>query len=182
MASGGLSHFPGTDRYASPDFEFDRALLELLAEGRGGELAAVTGEELDKAGNVELRTWITLLGAVGDGARAGVLLRAVLASRQRRGGVAAVERSEPHYTFPPAAAYRLNRCLHSLKSDPAFRERYVADAQRVMDEAGLDDPTRAALVRIDRDGLVARGAHPYLVFMAELRLPMAREPGTFEEF
>jgi len=71
MASGGLSHFPGTDRYASPDFDWDRDLLERLAEGRGRELAAVTGAELDKAGNVELRTWITLLGAVG-GARADV--------------------------------------------------------------------------------------------------------------
>jgi 2,3-dihydroxyphenylpropionate 1,2-dioxygenase len=66
MASGGLSHFPGTDRYASPDYEYDRLLLERLAAGRGRELAAVTGQELDKAGNVELRTWITLLGAVGD--------------------------------------------------------------------------------------------------------------------
>ena len=66
MASGGLSHFPGTDRYASPDFDFDRRLLETLAAGRGDELAAITAEELDKAGNVELRTWITLLGAVGS--------------------------------------------------------------------------------------------------------------------
>ena len=66
MASGGLSHFPGTDRYASPDFEFDRALLASLAEGRGADTARLTGEELDKAGNVELRTWITLLGAVGE--------------------------------------------------------------------------------------------------------------------
>jgi aromatic ring-opening dioxygenase catalytic subunit (LigB family) len=66
MASGGLSHFPGTERYASPDFEYDRDLLERLAAGRGPELAAITGSELDKAGNVELRTWITLLGAVGD--------------------------------------------------------------------------------------------------------------------
>jgi 2,3-dihydroxyphenylpropionate 1,2-dioxygenase len=66
MASGGLSHFPGTDRYASPDFDFDRRLLETLSAGRGGELAAITAEELDKAGNVELRTWITLLGAVGS--------------------------------------------------------------------------------------------------------------------
>ena len=65
MASGGLSHFPGTDRYASPDFDFDRQLLDALAAGRGHELAAITAEELDKAGNVELRTWITLLGAVG---------------------------------------------------------------------------------------------------------------------
>ncbi len=72
VASGGLSHFPGTDRYASPDFDFDRALLAALADGRGEETARLTGEELDKAGNVELRTWITLLGAVG-GARAEVL-------------------------------------------------------------------------------------------------------------
>ena len=65
MASGGMSHFPGTDRYASPDFEFDRRMLETLAEGRGHELARITGDELDKTGNIELRTWITVLGAVG---------------------------------------------------------------------------------------------------------------------
>ena len=35
MASGGLSHFPGTDRYASPDYEFDRRLLDTLREGAG---------------------------------------------------------------------------------------------------------------------------------------------------
>lgn len=68
MASGGMSHFPGTDRYASPDIDWDRSLLETLEAGRGRELAALTGEELDKTGNVELRTWITLLGAAGDAA------------------------------------------------------------------------------------------------------------------
>lgn len=72
MASGGMSHFPGTDRYGSPDYDFDRRLLRQLAEGRGRETAGLTGEELDKAGNVELRTWITLLGAVGQ-ARAEVI-------------------------------------------------------------------------------------------------------------
>jgi 2,3-dihydroxyphenylpropionate 1,2-dioxygenase len=72
IASGGLSHYPGTDRYSSPDYDFDRALLASLAEGRGAETARLTGEELDKAGNVELRTWITLLGALGA-ARAEVL-------------------------------------------------------------------------------------------------------------
>jgi 2,3-dihydroxyphenylpropionate 1,2-dioxygenase len=72
MASGGLSHYPGTDRYASPDYDWDRQLLASLAEGRGAETARLSGEELDKAGNVELRTWITLLGAVGD-ARAEVI-------------------------------------------------------------------------------------------------------------
>jgi aromatic ring-opening dioxygenase catalytic subunit (LigB family) len=66
IASGGMSHYPGTERYASPDFDWDRRVLETLAAGHGHELASVTGEELDKAGNSELRTWITLLGAVGD--------------------------------------------------------------------------------------------------------------------
>ena len=38
------------------------------SRGEGAEGTAfvrLTGEELDKAGNVELRTWITLLGVVG---------------------------------------------------------------------------------------------------------------------
>lgn len=66
MASGGMSHYPGTDRYASPEFDWDRRVLDQLAQGRGRELAAVTGEELDKAGNIELRTWLTVIGATGD--------------------------------------------------------------------------------------------------------------------
>ena len=72
MASSGMSHYPGTDRYASPDFEWDRQMLSTLTSGQGATTARLTGEELDKAGNVELRTWITLLGAVRD-ARAEVL-------------------------------------------------------------------------------------------------------------
>jgi len=50
--------------------------------------------------------------------------------------VAAV--NEPaHYRFPPAAAYRLNRCLFALKSDAAFRKRWEENAARAMTEAGL---------------------------------------------
>jgi aromatic ring-opening dioxygenase catalytic subunit (LigB family) len=66
MASGGMSHFPGTDRYASPEVDYDRRLLDTLRDGRGGEWARITAEELDKTGNIELRTWIIVLGAIGD--------------------------------------------------------------------------------------------------------------------
>src|SRR2546427_850138 len=65
MASGGLSHFPGTDQYGSPDYDWDRQMLDRPGAGRGAETAALTGEELDKAGNVEVRTWLTPLGALG---------------------------------------------------------------------------------------------------------------------
>ena len=72
LASGGMSHFPGTDRYASPDYDFDRGVLDKLRDGRGEETRALSAAELDRTGNVELRTWITLLGALGK-ARAEVL-------------------------------------------------------------------------------------------------------------
>ena len=39
-----------------------------------------------------------------------------------------------HYVFPPARAYPLNRCLFLLKSDDAFRPRYLADG--VLELAG----------------------------------------------
>ncbi len=87
-----------------------------------------------------------------------------------------------HYRFPPGSAYRLNRCLFALKSDDAFRARFLADARAAIHEMGLDAPDSAALLRGDRDALVARGAHPYLVFMADLRLRMEREAMTFEDF
>lgn len=88
----------------------------------------------------------------------------------------------PHYFFPPASGYPLNRCLFALKSDEAFRARYLADPEAAMAEQGLDDAARAALRAFDRDRLVACGAHPYLVFMAGLRLRMVQEPAAFERF
>jgi len=94
-----------------------------------------------------------------------------------------VSAAEPlHYRFPPASAYRLNRCLFALKSDDDFRARFLQDARAAMREIGLGDDDVAAVLQGDRDTLLARGAHPYLVFMADLRLRMAREPVTFEYF
>ena len=90
--------------------------------------------------------------------------------------------SDLHYRFPPAAAYRLNRCLFALKSDADFRARYLADAPAAMRELGLDQEEQAALLAWDRDRLLARGAHAYLVFMADLRLRMARGTAAFEYF
>ena len=89
---------------------------------------------------------------------------------------------DSHYFFPPATAYPLNRFLFALKSDTAARDRYVADPEAAMVEHGLDADTRTALGTFDRDRLVALGAHPYLVFMAQVRLSMARDPQTFEHF
>ena len=89
---------------------------------------------------------------------------------------------QQHYRFPPASAYRLNRCLFALKSDDAFRARFLKDARAAMSELELEADDAAAILRGDRDSLLARGAHPYLVFMADLRLRMERDPVAFEFF
>jgi Aromatic-ring-opening dioxygenase LigAB, LigA subunit len=90
--------------------------------------------------------------------------------------------STEHYFFPPARAYPLNRCLFQLKSDAAFCRRYVGDREAAMDELRLDDEARAALRAFERDRLIALGAHPYLVFMAGLRLRIESQPTAFEYF
>ncbi len=87
-----------------------------------------------------------------------------------------------HYRFPPAAAYRLNRCLHAIKSDPDFCARFLADQPAACADMSLSEAETRALATFDRDVLVGLGGHPYLVFMADLRLRIAREPGSLEYF
>ena len=77
FGSGGLSHFP---RHLGPwgispypiekrwfvDEEFDRHALSMLVTGRGAELANASSIELERSGNLELRNWIALSGAMGE--------------------------------------------------------------------------------------------------------------------
>ncbi len=87
-----------------------------------------------------------------------------------------------HYPFPPGHAYRLNRCLYLIKSDAAFCARFLADPRGAAAEMELSEAEHAALSPLDRDALVRLGGHPYLVFMAELRLRIARDPTALEYF
>ncbi|MBV9120923.1 MAG: hypothetical protein JOZ39_09460 [Chloroflexi bacterium] len=72
--SGGLSHFPGSyPGFPKGDFpfggiieEYDHMILDKLRAGRGSELAKLSSKELLDNGEIELRSWITMLGAIGD--------------------------------------------------------------------------------------------------------------------
>lgn len=78
-ASGGLSHFNAgypfgafartgvpARAWGEIDPDFDHALLADIAAGRGSRLARFTGRELLAHGAVELRSWITALGVLGE--------------------------------------------------------------------------------------------------------------------
>lgn len=73
-ASGGWSHFTAGypwDFYKGPNShgaiseEFDRDVAKRMSEGRGDTLATLSSEDLLANGDIELRAWIALLGAIG---------------------------------------------------------------------------------------------------------------------
>jgi 2,3-dihydroxyphenylpropionate 1,2-dioxygenase len=66
LATGGLSHFPGSPRIGEIDTRFDHKLLQLMREGKGGSLADYSVEELLQAGDSEFLNWMVVVGTVGD--------------------------------------------------------------------------------------------------------------------
>src|SRR5205823_11053110 len=66
LASGGLSHYPGTPLYPHPDLATDRVIFEHLAAGNLRYLMSLDGAALDRSGNVECRSLQILAGAIGD--------------------------------------------------------------------------------------------------------------------
>ncbi len=77
LGSGGLSHFPrhlgswGISPYPVEkrwqiDEAFDRRVLDLMLSGNGKALAELSSYDLERSGNLELRNWIALVGALGN--------------------------------------------------------------------------------------------------------------------
>jgi protocatechuate 4,5-dioxygenase beta chain len=74
-ASTGLSHFTGGDPYehyngpftlGSISEELDRFVVGKMAGGKGSDTAKLTKQDIIGNGEVDLRSWITMLGAIGD--------------------------------------------------------------------------------------------------------------------
>src|SRR5437764_8462686 len=66
LASGGLSHYPGTPQYQHPDLATDRVIFERLAAGNLRYLLSLDAAALDDSGNVECRSLQILAGMIGD--------------------------------------------------------------------------------------------------------------------
>jgi aromatic ring-opening dioxygenase catalytic subunit (LigB family) len=66
LATGGMSHYPGTPLYGYVDQEFDKGVLSFLAEGEARRFCDYTPDDLMNHGNGELVNWIIAAGMVGD--------------------------------------------------------------------------------------------------------------------
>jgi len=168
VCSGGLSHYPGTQRYKDPgpDTEFDRHFMTMMDRGELRYLLALDERRLDETGNIELRCWGVAAGMIGD--RAPDLTNFEPTWHHNYGTVAWTSEANetgfsPHY--PPIHPDRvtLSETLHQLTADETERTRYLADpGAYAASIEGLNNDERAALVSLDQSHMIELGMHPFV--------------------
>jgi len=177
LASGGMSHFPGTDRYSNPELDWDKRALEKLAQGNLKSLIGYDEGELDETGNIELRCWACAAGALGERKPDVVSLDPSwhhnYASLAWTGG-SAEDAHAAHYPAIRPELVELTSALHSLAHDPGMRAQYLADAAAFADRFRLAPEQRAALIELDLPAMVKMGAHPLVPFLAQLQIQRSK--------
>jgi 2,3-dihydroxyphenylpropionate 1,2-dioxygenase len=182
LASGGMSHYPGTEKYPHPEFDADREILDVLERGEASRLLKMTSEKLDEIGNTELLTWIALFGAIGD-----TPARVLSYQPTWHHGLGVVDFPLPeplegpppepplpdptdtaagydYYRFPSPDSLNLNRLLYALRMDPAERQRFVADVDGTAAAYGLTPTETEALKTLDPLTVAKAGAHPIMAW------------------
>src|SRR5437667_193483 len=183
VASGGMSHFPGTRKYLTPEFDFDRWLVSQFESGNTDALLNMTGTQLDEVGNTEMLNWAVMFGAIG--AQAGELVEYIptwhhglcimrfLPQRERKTAPAAAQAQYGGFQFqnqgfqfykhPPAEAYGLNRLLFEVRHSAGLRDRILENLDAVAREYELNPQQRIAaeeLINVGKGGLVSEHVGP----------------------
>ncbi|HQR32116.1 MAG TPA: hypothetical protein PLK30_05205 [Blastocatellia bacterium] len=194
IASGGMSHYPGTWKYPHPEFEFDSWMISELEHGRINSLLNLTSEQLDEVGNTELLPWAVLLGATGNVPgelvqytptwHHGHAMMRFLPQRERAKPAEVVppayvfknEGGFKFYAHPPAEASQLNKLLFDMRLDSTLRRRLLTDLEGVAAEYQLPESNMDAARALAEVGnstkvsdnagrIVAAGAHPLHALM-----------------
>jgi 2,3-dihydroxyphenylpropionate 1,2-dioxygenase len=179
IASGGMSHFPGTERYAEPDLAFDEALLARLGEGNLRALLAYDEAALDASGNVELRCWACAAGMLGERKPDIVELEPSWHHNYASLGFfgAPLEARQPHYPATRPERVALSEALQGLAHEAEARARYIADPAAYAAPFRLSAEEEAALLSLDGKTMVALGVHPLLAFLARMAVERQRASG-----
>jgi 2,3-dihydroxyphenylpropionate 1,2-dioxygenase len=183
IASGGMSHFPGTRKYLHPEFDFDRWLVAQFETGNADALLNMTGTQLDEVGNTEMLNWATMFGAIGpqEGElidyiptwHHGLCMMRFLPHRARThaptmatnefGGFRFQNQGFQFYKHPPAEAYGLNKLLFESRHSGELRDRILNDFDAVADQYELHGAQRKAaeeLIKVGKGGLVSEHVGP----------------------
>jgi 2,3-dihydroxyphenylpropionate 1,2-dioxygenase len=194
IASGGMSHYPGTSKYYNPAFDFDHWCIRELENGHSDSFLNLSVEQLDEVGNTEMLPWASVLGAIGEQHMELLSYQETLhhghaVARFHPGAKQnAAPPQEPYqfhnhpyrfYVHPPVAVYHLNRLLYDSRHKPVLRQRMFDELENVMREYDLSRKESGALRRVfefpnldterparDAEPVVEIGAHPVGALMA----------------
>ena len=89
---------------------------------------------------------------------------------------------ELHYKFPPAKAYKLNKCLYMIRNDAGFVQKALENFDAAVGPLGLTMEEAEAVRARDQAKLVDLGAHPLLAFLAIYKLNITEKPKKFTYF
>lgn len=172
IASGGMSHFPGTDRYSEPNLEFDNQVLDQLRTGNLKALIGYNEAQLDDTGNIELRCWAIAAGALGE--RVPDVLQMDPSWHHNYASLGfyspAPAPARPHYPNIEPALAELTRALHGLAYDEANQKQFVADADAYLARFNLSNEHREALLAMDQLRFAEMGLHPLIGFLANMNI------------
>jgi 2,3-dihydroxyphenylpropionate 1,2-dioxygenase len=150
LASGGMSHYPGTLKYYDPAFDFDHWCIGELENGHVDSFLNLTNQQLDEVGNTEMLPWAPVLGAMAE--QHGAQYMELFSYQETSHHGHAVARfhpgkranakpkqapyrfaNDPHefYVHPSISAYRLNKLLYDSRHRPALRQQMLRDAETV---------------------------------------------------
>lgn len=177
LSSGGMSHFPGTERYSNPELNWDNQALEKLKVGNLKSLIGYDEAELDDTGNIELRCWACAAGAIGERKPDIVSMDPSWHHNYASLGWIGGNSDKPyeaHYPSIKPELVELTEALHGLAHDAELRAAYLADAAAYADRFSLPADQREALIKLDMPVIVKMGAHPLVPFLANMQIQRLR--------
>ena len=181
VASGGMSHYPGTWKYPQPAYDFD---YWAIAQMERGNLDPILSSDLRAARRGRQHGDAAVVYHVRrhrQRSRRADHVSAHLASRARRHAVPAEQaqgsahrrqsrlptisrRADSNSTsIPQPSSYALNKVLYELRLSSELRKRFFKDTQAVAKEYGLNPKESAALETIkdeNIDSLRSLKPHP----------------------
>ena len=162
IASGGMSHYPGTSKYPQPEYDFDYWMIAELERGNIDALLDLTPTQLDETGNTEMLNWATMFGMTG--ALEGELLqytptwhhghgymrflpgrerkKPMMERREMYGGFKFKNQGFEFYKHPPAEASKLNKLLYDARLSPSLVQRIVTNLDQVAKDYSLNPEER----------------------------------------
>jgi len=154
VASGGMSHYPGTTVYAEPgpDDQADEKIFASIAGGNLRSLLSLDENVLDATGNIELRSWLILAGVVGE--RRPQFTSFEPTWHHNYGTMGWTDLSPQAapklwYTAHSPQRVELSRALHALRTEEAAARAWLADPRAFAAAFDLAPDEAAALAAMD---------------------------------